>query len=84
MKLRMLIVEDEEALLDLLKFNFTKEGYKIDTATVGVTDLEKILYRAPDIIMHDWMLPQVTEIELYRSIRKHKGYKYKPIVMLTA
>ena len=41
MKLKMLIVEDEEALLDLLKFNFNKEGYKIDTATDGETALEK-------------------------------------------
>ena len=45
MKLKMLIVEDEEALLDLLKFNFNKEGYKIDTATDGETALEKILYK---------------------------------------
>ena len=37
MKLKMLIVEDEEALLDLLKFNFNKEGYKIDTAMDGET-----------------------------------------------
>ena len=39
MKLKMLIVEDEEALLDLLKFNFNKEGYKIDTSTDGETAL---------------------------------------------
>ena len=58
MKLKMLIVEDEEALLDLLKFNFNKEGYKIDTATDGETALEKILYKPPDIIILDWMLPK--------------------------
>ena len=84
MKLRMLIVEDEEALLDLLKFNFTKEGYKIDTATDGETALEKILYRSPDIIILDWMLPELSGIELCRRIRKHKEHKNIPIIMLTA
>ena len=84
MKLKMLIVEDEEALLELLKFNFTKEGYKIDTATDGETALEKILYRSPDIIILDWMLPELSGIELCRRIRKHKEHKNIPIIMLTA
>ena len=84
MKLKMLIVEDEEALLDLLKFNFNKEGYKIDTATDGETALEKILYKPPDIIILDWMLPELSGIELCRRIRKHKEHKNIPIIMLTA
>ena len=84
MKLKMLIVEDEEALLDLLKFNFNKEGYKIDTATDGETALEKILYKPPDIIILDWMLPKLSGIELCRRIRKNKEHKNIPIIMLTA
>ena len=84
MKLKMLIVEDEEALLDLLKFNFNKEGYKIDTATDGETALEKILYKPPDIIILDWMLPKLSGIELCRRIRKNKEQKNIPIIMLTA
>ena len=81
MKLKMLIVEDEEALLELLKFNFNKEGYKIDTATDGETALEKILYRSPDIIILDWMLPELSGIELCRRIRTHKEHKNIPIIM---
>ena len=84
MKLKMLIVEDEEALLDLLKFNFNKEGYKIDTATDGETALEKILYKPPDIIILDWMLPKLSGIELCRRIRKNREHKNIPIIMLTA
>ena len=84
MKLKMLIVEDEEALLDLLKFNFNKEGYKIDTATDGEIALEKILHKPPDIIILDWMLPELSGIELCRRIRKHKEHKNIPIIMLTA
>lgn len=41
MKLKALIVEDENSLLELLKFNFTKDGFKVDTATDGETALEK-------------------------------------------
>ena len=84
MKLKMLIVEDEEALLDLLKFNFNKEGYKIDTATDGETALEKILYKTLDIIIIDLMLPKLSGIELCRRIRKNKEHKNIPIIMLTA
>ena len=84
MKLKMLIVEDEEALLDLLKFNFNKEGYKIDTATDGEIALEKILHKPPDIIILEWMLPELSGIELCRRIRKHKEHKNIPIIMLTA
>ena len=84
MKLKMLIVEDEEALLDLLKFNFNKEGYKIDTATDGEIALEKILHKPPDIIILDWMLPKLSGIELCRRIRKNKEHKNIPIIMLTA
>ena len=49
MKLKALIVEDENSLLELLKFNFTKDGFKVDTATDGETALEKILHKAPDL-----------------------------------
>ena len=82
MKLKMLIVEDEEALLDLLKFNFNKEGYKIDTATDGETALEKILYKPPDIIILDWMLPKLSGIELCRRIRKNKEHKKRKNILI--
>ena len=84
MKLRALIVEDEKSLLELLKFNFVKDGFAIDTATDGETALEKILYKAPDILILDWMLPKLSGIELCRRIRKNKELKNLPIIMLTA
>ena len=63
MKLNALIVEDENSLLELLKFNFTKDGFKVDTATDGETALEKILHKAPDLLILDWMLPKLSGIE---------------------
>ena len=84
MKLKVLIVEDENSLLELLKFNFTKDGFKVDTATDGETALEKILHKAPDLLILDWMLPKLSGIELCRRIRKNKEIKNLPIIMLTA
>ncbi len=84
MKLKVLIVEDENSLLDLLKFNFTKDGFKVDTAMDGETALEKILNKAPDLLVLDWMLPKLSGIELCRRIRKNKEIKNLPIIMLTA
>ena len=84
MKLKVLIVEDENSLLELLKFNFTKDGFKVDTAIDGETALEKILNKAPDLLVLDWMLPKLSGIELCRRIRKNKEIKNLPIIMLTA
>ena len=50
----------------------------------GETALEKILYKPPDIIILDWMLPKLSGIELCRRIRKNKEHKNIPIIMLTA
>ena len=49
-----------------------------------IRDREKILYKPPDIIILDWMLPELSGIELCRRIRKHKEHKNIPIIMLTA
>ena len=84
MKLKVLIVEDENSLLELLKFNFTKDGFKVDTAMDGETALEKILNKAPDLLVLDWMLRKLSGIELCRRIRKNKEIKNLPIIMLTA
>ena len=84
MKLKVLIVEDENSLLELLKFNFTKDGFKVDTAMDGEMALEKILNKAPDLLVLDWMLPKLSGIELCRRIRKNKEIKNLPIIMLTA
>ena len=84
MKLKALIVEDENSLLELLKFNFIKDGFKVDTATDGEIALEKILYKPPDLLILDWMLPKLSGIELCRRIRKNKEIKNLPIIMLTA
>ena len=84
MRLRVLIVEDEEALIEPLKYNFTKEGYIVDTALDGETALDKIFNKPPELILLDWMLPKISGIDLCKRIRNKKETKNIPIIMLTA
>ena len=84
MNLRVLIVEDEKALAEILEYNFKKEGYAVDSAFDGEIALDKIIFKAPDLIILDWMLPKLSGIELCRKVRSNKKIKNIPIIMLTA
>lgn len=84
MRLRVLIVEDEEALIEPLKYNFTKEGYIVDTALDGEIALDKIFNKPPELILLDWMLPKISGMDLCKRIRNNKETKNIPIIMLTA
>ena len=84
MRLRVLIVEDEEALIEPLKYNFTKEGYIVDTALDGEIAIDKIFNKPPELILLDWMLPKISGIDLCKRIRNNKETKNIPIIMLTA
>ncbi|MDC0625085.1 phosphate regulon transcriptional regulator PhoB [Alphaproteobacteria bacterium] len=84
MNLKVLIVEDEKALAEILEYNFKKEGYVVDTASDGEIALDKIIFKAPDLIILDWMLPKLSGIELCRKVRTNKKIKNIPIIMLTA
>ena len=84
MNLRVLIVEDEKALAEILEYNFKKEGYAVDTASDGEIALDKIIFKAPDLVILDWMLPKLSGIELCRKVRSNKKIKNIPIIMLTA
>jgi two-component system phosphate regulon response regulator PhoB len=84
MNLRVLIVEDEKALTEILEYNFKKEGYAVDTASDGEIALDKIIFKAPDLVILDWMLPKLSGIELCKKVRSNKKIKNIPIIMLTA
>ena len=84
MNLRVLIVEDEKALAEILEYNFKKEGYAVDSAFDGEIALDKIIFKAPDLIILDWMLPKLSGIEICRKVRSNKKIKNIPIIMLTA
>lgn len=78
----VLIVEDDPNIVDILRFNFEKEGYQVEVATDGATGLEKALSAEPDIILLDVMLPKMDGFEVATRLRKEKIAT--PILMLTA
>ena len=77
----VLIIEDEQAIVDILKFNFLKEGYKVMEALDGLTGLNLALTENPDLILLDVMLPKMDGFEVCKKIREKSSV---PIIMLTA
>jgi two-component system phosphate regulon response regulator PhoB len=84
MSARILIVEDEEPLTLLLRYNLEAEGYDVETSARGDEADTKIKEAAPDLIVLDWMLPGLSGIELCRRLRARAETKQLPIIMLTA
>jgi two-component system phosphate regulon response regulator PhoB len=81
---RILIVEDEEALTLLLRYNLEAAGYVVECAARGDEAELKLRESAPDLVVLDWMLPGLSGIELCRRLRAQPATAQMPIVMLTA
>src|SRR6267378_1174908 len=84
MNVRILVVEDEEALTTLLRYNLDAEGYEVETVARGDDADTRLKERIPDLIVLDWMLPGLSGIELCRRLRARPETKSLPIIMLTA
>jgi len=84
MRHRILIVEDEAALVTLLRYNLEREGFDVAEARDGDEALVVIEESPPDLILLDWMLPLTSGIEVCRQIRRRPETKQTPIIMLTA
>ncbi len=80
----ILVVEDEESLATLLRYNLEKEGYRVAASSDGEEALMLIHEGLPDLIVLDWMLPSVSGIEICRRLRQRGGSRNVPILMLTA
>jgi len=80
----VLVVEDEAALADLLKYNLEKEGYQVRVAMDGEEAMVAADERAPDLVLLDWMLPKASGVEVCRRLRARQETRNTPIVMLTA
>jgi two-component system, OmpR family, phosphate regulon response regulator PhoB len=84
MTARIMIVEDEEPLTLLLRYNLEAEGYAVDVAARGDEAEVKLKEAAPDLVVLDWMLPGLSGIELCRRLRARAETERLPIIMLTA
>ncbi len=81
---RILVVEDEAALLTMLRYNLEKCGYQVEEAGDGLEALARIKERKPDLVLLDWMLPGVSGIEVCRQLRRRAETRELPIIMVTA
>lgn len=81
---RILVVEDEEALTTLLRYNLDAEGYDVETVMRGDDADLRLKERIPDLLVLDWMLPGLSGIELCRRLRARPETRQLPIIMLTA
>lgn len=83
-KPKILIVEDDRALSDILHYNLQKEGFNVFRAFDGREGLEQARLKRPDIVVLDIMLPQISGIEVCKQLRRSKETKDAGILMLTA
>lgn len=81
---RVAIVEDEEAISELLRYNLESEGFEVDAIMRGDEAETRLKERVPDLLILDWMLPGVSGIELCRRLRQRPETERLPIIMLTA
>ena len=78
---KILVVDDEKPISDIIKFNLEKEGYEVVTAFDGEEALEKVSEEEPALIVLDIMLPKIDGLEVVREVRKNHNM---PIIMVTA
>jgi two-component system phosphate regulon response regulator PhoB len=81
---RILVVEDEQPIRDLIAFGLRRAGCEVALAEHSRAALESIGNRRPDLIVVDWMLPDVSGLELIRLLRRDAHTRDIPVVMLTA
>ncbi|HEY9538820.1 MAG TPA: phosphate regulon transcriptional regulator PhoB [Kiloniellaceae bacterium] len=84
MKPLVLIVEDQEALVTMLRYNLESSGFRVNAAGDGEEALVAAAEEVPDLILLDWMLPLMSGIEVCRQLRSKADTRRVPIIMLTA
>jgi two-component system phosphate regulon response regulator PhoB len=80
----ILVVEDEIPLLTLLRYNLEKQGFRVEEATDGQEALMRVAEGKPDLVLLDWMLPQLSGLEVCRQLRRRPATRDLPIIMVTA
>lgn len=81
---KVMVVEDEDALSELLRYNLEAEGYEVEIQSRGDDAELRLREDVPDLLLLDWMLPGLSGIELCRRIRLREETETLPIIMLTA
>ncbi len=82
--MKILIVEDEPAMVELLRYNLESEGFDVVSAHDGEEGLLALEEEQPDLLLLDWMLPGVSGIEICRRVRRDAKQAGLPVIMITA
>ena len=80
----ILVVEDEVPLLTLLRYNLERQGFRVEEASDGQEALLRVAEAKPDLVLLDWMLPQLSGLEVCRQLRRRPATRDLPIIMVTA
>ncbi|HER26267.1 MAG TPA: phosphate regulon transcriptional regulatory protein PhoB [Rhodospirillales bacterium] len=80
----ILVVEDEPAQSEMISYNLKKEGFQVVTASDGQSALDMARDESPDLVLLDWMLPEIAGIEVCRQLRANKKFRHVPIIMVSA
>ena len=81
---RILVVEDEKAIRDMIAFGLRRAGYEVREAEDCREARARIVDVRPDLMLVDWMLPDMSGLELTRSLKRAKDTEEIPVIMLTA
>ena len=84
MSTKILVIDDEEHIVELLQFNLETSDYIVDYSYDGFDGFLKAKENKPDLILLDWMLPNISGIDVLKKIRSDKDLKNIPVIMLTA
>src|SRR5882672_230156 len=81
---RVLLIEDDRDIVELVRYNLEREGFQVASATDGATGLAQVRKTPPDILLLDLMLPKLSGLDICREIRRDQSLNRLPILMLTA
>ena len=81
---KIFIIEDEPSIIQLVQHNLEKNGFLVSSSLNGNDGLKELKKFQPDLLLLDWMLPDLSGIEICKNIRKDNTFKNLPVIMLTA
>ena len=84
MPTKILLIEDDENISELIRYNLVHADYEVETVSDGEEGLLRAREETPDVILLDWMLPNLSGIEICRRLRRSRETANTPIIMLTA
>ena len=83
-QISVLAIEDEEHIRNILKYNLKLDGFEVYVAEDGRKGLELARQKIPDLILLDWMLPEMTGLEVLSELKRDEKTQGTPVFMLTA